>query len=144
MWARLVAYLVDFVITLGLLLSLNIIGLIFYPDSSYFDRDVRMTGIEAGIGILVVWSVIFMYPFVTVATWFTTAGKRMFRLYITKTDGKAPGIGRILARSLIYSLYYFLPPLGLILLIASFITIASRKDMRGLHDLICDTMVVKR
>jgi uncharacterized RDD family membrane protein YckC len=72
-----------------------------------------------------------------IAIWATTAGKKPFGLYVVRSDGSKIGFGRALARSFAYYVSFF--TLG-----AGFIMIAFRKDKRGLHDLICDTVVIRR
>jgi uncharacterized RDD family membrane protein YckC len=58
-------------------------------------------------------------------------------LYVVRTDGSRVGIGRALARYLAY-----VP--SAIILGGGFLMIAWRQDKRGLHDLICDTVVIRR
>ena len=78
-----------------------------------------------------------LYFTVAVAVWRTTIGKHLFRLYVVRADGSRVGFGRAFARWLAYI------PSGLILFIG-FIMIGLREDKRGLHDLICDTRVIRR
>ena len=66
----------------------------------------------------------------------TTLGKRLFRLYVVRTDGSRLGFGRSLARSLAQVI-------STIPLCLGFVMIGLRADKRGLHDLICDTQVVR-
>ena len=84
------------------------------------------------------WAVVFTgYFSIPVVIWATTIGKRVFGLYVVRADGSKVGIGRALARWLCYFL-------SLLILGIGFLMIAFRRDKRGLHDLICDTMVVRR
>ena len=62
-------------------------------------------------------------------------GKRLFRLYVVRTDGSRVGPGRALARHLASLLSMLILGIG-------FLMIAFRQDKRGLHDLICDTVVI--
>lgn len=78
-----------------------------------------------------------MYSAVLVWLWSATIGKMIFRLHVVRTDGSKVGFGRALAR---WGCYF----LSIITLGIGFLIIAFRRDKRGLHDLICDTMVVKR
>ena len=78
-----------------------------------------------------------LYFAVLVAIWRTTVGKRLFGLYVVCSDGSRVGFGRALARALAMILS------GLILGIG-FLMILFREDSRGLHDLICDTVVASR
>ena len=86
------------------------------------------------IGSFVAWP---LYHAVSIAIWRTTVGKRLFGLYVVASNGDSIGFWRALGRS----------P-GLILSLASlgigFLIVLFREDNRALHDLICDTVVVKR
>ena len=68
----------------------------------------------------------------------TTVGKRAFGLYVVRTDGSRVGFARALARHVLTSLSANLT-LGFIFLVVLF-----REDRRGVHDLICDTVVIRR
>ena len=78
-----------------------------------------------------------LYVTVGVAVWSTTGGKRVLGLYVLRPDGSKVGVGRAFAR-------YFAHTLSAMVLFTGHLLIAIRKDKRGLHDLICDTVVVKR
>jgi uncharacterized RDD family membrane protein YckC len=72
-----------------------------------------------------------------IAIWSTTLGKRPFRLYVVRTDGSRVSAARALARYLAYFLSAFTLGIG-------FIMVGLRQDKRGLHDLVCDTVVIQR
>ena len=65
----------------------------------------------------------------------TTIGKRVVGIYVLRPDGSKVGVGRAFARYLATWLSGFL-------LFAGYLMVAFRQDKRGLHDLICDTVVV--
>ena len=69
--------------------------------------------------------------------WGATPGKRLLGLSIERPDGSRMGPGRCVAR-------YFASLLSLVLLGVGYIMVGLREDKRGLHDLICDTVVVHR
>ena len=71
-----------------------------------------------------------------VAFWQTTIGKNIFGMRVLRTDGSKISVGRALGRALSYYVSAFTLGIG-------FLMIAFRRDKRGLHDLICDTVVVK-
>lgn len=71
------------------------------------------------------------------ALWQTTLGKRIFNLYVARTDGSKIGFWRALERYVSYWTSLFTLGIG-------FLMIAFRQDKRGLHDLMCDTVVVRR
>ena len=91
------------------------------------------------------WILIALYFTVAIAIWGTTIGKRIFGLSVIRSDSSKIGVGRALARSIAYSLFLFLSlvTLGIGLIIFCLI-VALRSDKRSLHDLICDTVVIRR
>ena len=78
-----------------------------------------------------------LYFSLAIAIWGTTLGKRALGLYVIRMDDSKVGIGRAFARYLSYFISGLTIGIG-------FLMIAFRRDKRGLHDLICDTQVVKR
>jgi uncharacterized RDD family membrane protein YckC len=58
-----------------------------------------------------------------------TVGKRLLRIRVIRTDGRRPGFGWALVRTLL--LFFVVPPL------------LSDRDLRGLHDRASDTIVVR-
>ena len=71
------------------------------------------------------------------AIWGATPGKRLLGMSIERPDGSRIGPGRAVAR-------YFAAFLSMALFGLGFVMIGLRADKRGLHDLICDTVVVQR
>ena len=127
-WIRLAAWLIDMIILMAAGLAIAAA----WPGTSvaeYFN--------EYGPVNLVVWMVQVLYYVAGVSVWSTTVGKRIFGIYVLRPDGSKLGPGRALARWLAYFL-------SSVILFIGFIMIGFRSDKRGLHDLICDTVVVKR
>ena len=75
------------------------------------------------------------YYTISVSVWSATIGKRAVGIHVLRPDGSRVGPGIAFARYLAYIL------LGIVSLVGFFM-IAFRQDKRGLHDLICDTVVV--
>ena len=75
-----------------------------------------------------------------VSVWGTTVGKRAAGMYVVAEDGSDVGGGRSLARAVVMVLSIA----SVVGLVASAVTIAAREDKRGLNDVICGTMVVRR
>lgn len=129
-WIRLLASIIDGLI---LLLAFAVLWRIIsgesltdYWESSQFGaRDIFQFALDI------------VYYTLTVSIWSTTAGKRPFGLYVLRSDGSEVGTGRAFARYLAYFLSFITLGIG-------FIMIGLRQDKRGLHDLICDTVVIKR
>ena len=129
-WVRAIAFFIDQTI-LGI--ALGMVGAMlwgaayadFDPFSGYDRADLIDDVVKAG------------YFTLAVALWATTVGKRVFGMFVVRPDGSRVGYGRALARYLAYILSGVLLGIG-------FIMIGVRQDKRGLHDLICDTVVVRR
>lgn len=133
-WIRFGALIIDQ--TLLLLVLLLIVGAIIsgVPDVS--------TTEESGSGADYVGFLMFILYFnlyftIGVAAWRTTIGKRIFRVYVIRTDGSRVGFVRAFTR-------YWASWLSVLVLLIGFLMIGFRDDKRGLHDLICDTMVVRQ
>ena len=127
---RLVAFLIDLVI----LFALSFFALSFLGDYSLSEQFSvgQLTWVDS-LGVLVEG----IYFTLMVALWRTTIGKRLFSLYVVRTNGSKVGVGRALIRYLAYFLSGIIFFLG-------FLLIAVHREKRGLHDLICDTQVIRR
>lgn len=90
-------------------------------------------------------SLALVYETALITLYAATVGKRLFGMYVVRTDGSRVGWGRALARHLLKVLLanFAIITLGLVFL-AIVMMIALRQDKRGLHDLICDTVVLRR
>ena len=130
-WIRLMAWLVDSVLLVGIQLLL----LTVLPGTSvetYYSDESLWTWPDT---IMVIVGAV--YYTVGVSVYSTTVGKRVFGLYVLRPDGsKASGL-RALGRHLASGLSALLLGVG-------YLMIAFSSDKRGLHDQICDTVVVKR
>ena len=78
-----------------------------------------------------------LYHMIGWSLWQTTVGKRVFNLYVARSDGSKIGFRRSVGRSLAYIL-------SSCFLFMGFLMIAFSEDKCGLHDQICDTVVVRR
>ena len=126
-WVRVVAYVID-----GIVLSVvvGILAAVVFGENYFTEEDLTAGDV---LGYLLNAA----YFTVAVAVWGTTIGKRVFGMYVIRTNGSKVSIGRALARYVMY-IVSALP------FLLGFIMIGLRRDKRGLHDLICDTRVVKR
>ena len=104
-----------YLIDLLVLIVLYIIYVIIAPQSALAGNIVAMALIVGFAWVLV------MSP-----------GKRVLGLYVLRPDGSMAGLGRKFCRFLVSGFTSYI----------DFLMIAFRKDRRGLHDLICDTIVV--
>ncbi len=138
-WIRLVAVLIDstIVILISLLLAGVLPGVSISDYLTYFSLDWEAEAATPVWFDILDLGMNAMYSAVLVSVWAATIGKSVFGLRVSRPDGGKVGFGRALAR---WACYF----LSLITLGIGFLMIAFRKDKRGLHDLICDTVVVKR
>ena len=129
-WIRLWAWIIDFIV-----LSIVEFSLIAaWPGlSQYFAAGPGEYWQMDLLGLAITVS----YYTVAVSVWSTTFGKRLLGLYVLRQDGSKVGWGRALAR-------YFAGILSALILGIGYLMIGFRNDKRGLHDLICDTAVVRR
>ena len=128
------AFIADSVVT-TLLFMLGVILYMFYVTAtSGLDAldSMEFDSIE-NVSVLISLA----YFTLAVGCYATTAGKRLFGLYVIRTGGAKVGIGRALVRFLMAGISALVFGIG-------FLMIAFRDDKRGLHDLICDTVVIRR
>jgi len=149
-WVRLVAFIIDLVIT----------GVILTPLWVWY--FIGLTGTESGLYLLgyapyVVLPVCLLVPLVYFAGFWTwrgqTPGKMAMRIRILRTNDNPLGLGRAVLRYLGYLTCFgiiwlvFMDFLGAIRFIGligliGFIIIAFQKQKRGLPDIIAGTCVV--
>lgn len=127
-WIRFGAWVIDFVVlgTVGFTMLAVWLGLEESLNDATIGYWVYLINLLIGAA----------YYTGSVSIWSTTIGKRVFGLYILRADGTRVGVGRAFARFLagfVSALY-----LGI-----GYLMIGLRRDKRGLHDLICDTAVVR-
>jgi uncharacterized RDD family membrane protein YckC len=126
------ALLIDYIL-LALILTFSIM------IARLMGGGARMAGGTAEkIGILITLIVAVLDLIVMAGLTGRTAGKWTTGLRIERTDGRLPGIGRVMLRHLVgYPLS--LLPFGL-----GFLMVTVSSTGRGLHDLIAGTIVVRR
>lgn len=130
-WVRLWAWIIDFIVLFIVQMALIAAWPGFteyFADSSEF----QIHWVD-----LLVFAIGVSYYTVAVSVWSTTIGKRVLSLYVLRPDGSKVGPGRALAR-------YFAGILSGLIFGIGYLMIGLRSDKRGLHDLICDTSVVRR
>ena len=127
-WIRVVALLIDYIV-----LYITFIGIlaIFGQLEAYFATD-DWTQYDTYYGLLFV-----LYNVVLVGSFGATLGKYIVGIRIVQGDGSRVGYGRALAR-------YLATFLSGLLLGIGFLMVAFSQKKRGLHDVIADTIVVKR
>ena len=96
-------------------------------------------GFTAGQGLNLIISAIYATAFVSLLG--GTLGVLLLRMRILRPDGSLLGPGRAFARYVVLTATF---ALFLIPAIVSAFMVALRQDRRGIHDLICDTVVIIR
>ena len=146
-WRRVAAYLIDgFFINIVSDVILAIVLFIVSAvspgfEQSYSPMDLMLgtsTDIPTWYLLVTLGIVIIGIAYWTIATGWKgrTVGKLMLGMKVVRTDGSRVGYGRAFGR--FWSYYLCWCTLG-----AGFLPIAWTRQKRGLHDLICDTMVIR-
>ncbi len=134
-WIRLLAYLIDLlVIVFPFAIALILLDL---PTPATWEEILARAPEYQPLQLLTMLATL-IYDTLLISLFATTVGKRAFRLYVVRSDGSRIGPGRALSRHLLTVLSFNFT-FGLV-----FLMVAFRQDKRGLHDLICDTVVVWR
>ena len=130
-WIRLAAWLIDSII----LVLVQLILLTLLPATSveaYYSDDTFWTTADS---IMTIVSAI--YYTVGVSVFSTTVGKRVLGLYVLRRDGTRVSGLRAFGR-------HVASGVSALLLCIGYLMIGFSQDKRGLHDHICDTVVVKK
>ena len=134
---RLDTNIIDFLLQLPILIII-IFPLLGISMEGYFTTEGIFTFTPArfiSIALLIALNV--LYGTLLVGTFATTTGKLMLQTDVLRSDGSRVGYSRALIRELAKILSGIMLGIG-------FLMIAFRSDKRGLHDLISDTMVIRR
>lgn len=130
-WIRLAAFLIDCAVVTAIILAIIFaIGRVSY--TAYYEF-----GTNEAVFNLLFFGTFALYHMIGWSLWQTTVGKRIFNLYVARKDGSKVGFGRSTGRALAYfasSMFFYI----------GFLMVAFRQDKRALHDLICDTVVIRR
>ena len=127
-WIRFAAAMIDTAIFIAVQLTLIAI----WPGvREYFDSDSLFHWVDVLLLLLTA-----LYYTIGVSVWSTTVGKRICGLRVLRPDGAKVGPGRALAR-------YCASGVSFVTLGIGYLMIAFRSDKRGLHDVICDTVVIR-
>lgn len=97
----------------------------------YFGSDSIIHWIDALLIILTA-----LYYTISVSVWQTTVGKRAVSMYVLRPDGDKVTPLRAFAR-------YFASVISFLLLGLGYLVIAFNPQKRAMHDVICDTVVVR-
>jgi uncharacterized RDD family membrane protein YckC len=142
-WIRVLAWLVDAIIlgVVGSIVQLTVVGsLVSIPQPQPGTvPDITTLGPmlgRLGLASLVSFTINACYEAFFVAYLSATPGKLVAGLKVVRPDGSRVGLGRAFGR-------YFAKMLSLVILCIGYIMIGFDAEKRGLHDMICDTRVIK-
>jgi uncharacterized RDD family membrane protein YckC len=140
-WIRVVGYLIDAIIlgVVGGILQLTVVGSMIkmpqpgtVPDIGTIGPMLGMLGVVSLINL----AIAACYEAFFVANLSATPGKMVIGVKVVRPDGSKVDLGRAFGR-------YFAKLLSGLILFIGYIMIGFDSEKRGLHDMICDTRVVK-
>jgi len=134
-WVRLLAYIIDQIIvsTVGIVLLLLISNLTL---GDYMASTLYIEAAFSWTEYLIIFALEVAYWSFTIGTWGRTAGKALLRIKVVRADGSRVGYLRGVARYLAYFISWFTMGIG-------FLAIPLTPQKTGIHDLICNTRVVR-
>ena len=136
-WIRLLAVVIDIIVLVVVLVVAELLLIAVLPGISietYF-ADESLSKWDRYDAFLTLVNI--AYFVIGVSAFSTTIGKRVLGLYVLRRDGSKIGPGRAFARYLAYTPSMLLFGIG-------YLMIGFSRNKRGLHDHICDTIVIKR
>jgi len=139
-WIRFVAHLIDqlFLGIISFVISIFIVTFLVdtYMDGAlYFEFATVPVYVWWALGVTVALEV--LYFTVAIAVWRRTIGKAMLGIMVVRRDGSRVSYARSLARCLLYLIQLELI-IGL-----TFLVIAFNPEKQGIHDMACNTVVVR-
>ena len=137
-WIRFLASIIDGIpLTLvSALLARLLFGENLFDAFAIESDETGAGGFTAGQGLNVLLSGIYATALVSMLG--GTLGVLLLKMHILRPDGAMLGPGRALARYIVITLSFLL----LVPIIVSAFMVGLRRDRRGIHDLVCDTVVV--
>jgi uncharacterized RDD family membrane protein YckC len=140
-WIRVLAAIIDGVILLivGSILQFAVLGgraMSPMPDPMHPEVRLGETLVVLGIAWLIGMLTGATYEGVFVYKLGATPGKMALGLKVVRPGGGPVGLGRAVGR-------YFAKMLSAMILLIGYILVAFDSEKRGLHDMICDTRVIK-
>jgi len=130
-WIRFVAAIIDGVIlfVLGMVVQLPLAGLLKSPQP-----EIMLMG--AGVAYLIEVAIGATYEAVFISRFAATPGKMALNLKVVRPDGSSVSLERAFAR-------YFAKILSGLIFCIGFIMAGFDSEKRALHDMLCDTRVIK-
>jgi uncharacterized RDD family membrane protein YckC/ribosomal protein L40E len=147
-WIRLLAYIIDGILLniITGIIEIVLLVAIFKSDfelwfdianpNMFYDSMPASFWLFYGISILVSYIIQMVYHTIAIGKWGKTIGKAAIGVKVVRTDGTRVSYWRAFGRYWAYVLNGFTLNIG-------FLVIAWTSKKQGLHDMICDTIVVK-
>jgi len=134
-WVRVLAFIVDQIIvsTIGIAVFLLVFNLSL---GDYMTSTADINTAFPWAEYLIMLALEVSYWSFTIGTWGKTAGKALLGIKVVRVDGSRVGYFRSIFRYLAYFISWFTLGLG-------FLSIPLTPQKRGLHDLVCDTRVIR-
>jgi uncharacterized RDD family membrane protein YckC len=130
-WVRVGASLIDAVILFVLQMAFQAVFLPLFSS-----RNTGSMLIVMGLSYIFSITTGALYEALLIARYAATPGKMALGLKVVRTDGSAVSLGRAFGR-------HFSKMISAMILLIGYIMVAFDDQKRGLHDMICDTRVVK-
>jgi len=142
-WIRFVAYLIDAVIlgVVGIIIQTAIVGSALTLPRPLPGSPISAADLGVSLGLIGLASLINMvlggcYEGFFLSRFGATPGKMVLGLRVVRPDGTRLSFGRAFGR-------FFAKALSGLILCIGYIMIAFDSQKRGLHDMICETRVIK-
>ena len=143
-WIRFVGWLIDAIIlgVVSSIVQLLLLGSMiasFTPPQAGTAVDLGAMGAalgRLGLASLIGMAINACYEGFFIASLAATPGKMVIGVKVVRPDGSKVGLGRAFGR-------YFAKILSAMILLIGFIMVGFDAEKRGLHDMICDTRVIK-
>ncbi|HUI80929.1 MAG TPA: RDD family protein [Bryobacteraceae bacterium] len=140
-WIRFVGWLIDAIIVgvVGSIVQVILVGSMITIPQPGTAVDIGAMGAmmgRLGLASLVSLAIAACYEAFFVANLGATPGKLVIGVKVVRPDGSRVGLGRAFGR-------YFAKILSSLILLIGYIMIGFDSEKRGLHDMICDTRVIK-
>lgn len=138
-WIRFVAWIIDWVV---MFVVANVVNLLF--GVGWFGRNVNYAEpdflptffLRIGLALLTNEAIHLAYNWFFIRRFAATPGKMALGLKIVRSDGTALSTGRIIGR-------HFAEKISMLIMAIGYIIAAFNDEKQALHDLICDTRVIK-
>ena len=140
-WIRVVAAIIDSIIlgVVNSILQFTVLGPMTGPVRIESGNPAAVFAALGAVGVLGTIGIVMacLYEGLFVSQMGATPGKMVLGMKVVRPDGSRVELGRAIGR-------YFAKILSALILCIGYLMVAFDSEKRGLHDLICDTRVVRQ